>query len=290
MKTAKKLYGQITSFGNLFLASRKARKGKRFKKSAALFEEQLENELLLLQKELIAKTYQPGNYKSFFIFEPKKRMISAAPYRDRVVHHALCNIIEPVFEKSFIFDSYANRKNKGTHRAILRYQHFARKYKYVLKADIKKYFPSIDFEILKKVIRRKISCSDTLRLIDMIIDNSNSQEPVFEVFPGDDLFTPLERKKGIPIGNLTSQFFANIYLNPFDHYIKETLGCKAYIRYVDDFVIFGNDKNELWQVLGQCRTFLAKFRLALHPKNRKYFQHMMVWGFWDIVYFRISGL
>lgn len=271
MKTAKKLYGQITSFGNLLLASRKARKGKRFKKSAARFEEQLENELLLLQKELIAKTYQPGNYKSFFIFEPKKRMISAAPYRDRVVHHALCNIIEPVFEKSFIFDSYANRKNKGTHRAILRYQHFARKYKYVLKADIKKYFPSIDFEILKKVIRRKISCSDTLRLIDMIIDNSNSQEPVFDVFPGDDLFTPLERKKGIPIGNLTSQIFANIYLNPFDHYIKETLGCKAYIRYVDDFVIFGNDKNELWQVLSQCRTFLAQFRLVLHPKKSEIF-------------------
>jgi retron-type reverse transcriptase len=267
MKTAKKLYGQITTFENLLLASRKARKGKRFKKSAARFEEQLENELLLLQKQLIAKTYQPGNYKSFFIYEPKKRMISAAPYRDRVVHHALCNIIEPVFEKSFIFDSYANRKNKGTHKAILRYQYFARKYKYVLKADIKKYFPSIDHEILKKVIRRKIACGNTLRLIDMIIDNSNKQEAVFDLFPGDDLFTAVERKKGIPIGNLTSQFFANIYLNPFDHYIKEALGCKAYIRYVDDFVIFGNDKNELWQVLEQCRKFLAQFRLLLHPKK-----------------------
>jgi retron-type reverse transcriptase len=267
MKTAKKLYGQITTFENLLLASRKARKGKRFKKSAARFEEQLENELLLLQKELINKTYEPGTYKSFFIYEPKKRMINTAPYRDRVVHHALCNVIEPVFEKSFIFDSYANRKNKGTHKAIMRYQHFARKYKYVLKADIKKYFPSIDHEILKKVIRRKISCSDTLRLIDMIIDNSNKQEAVCDLFPGDDLFTAVERKKGIPIGNLTSQFFANIYLNPFDHYIKETLGCKAYIRYVDDFVIFGNDKNELWQVLEKCRKFLAQFRLVLHPKK-----------------------
>jgi len=229
LKRHKNLYHQICDPENLFLAASKAIQGKRFNDSASRFEINREHEILQLKNELTSKSYQPGQYKSFYIYEPKKRMISAAPYRDRVIHHALCNIIGPLFESAFIFDSYANRKDKGTHRAILRYQHFARKYKYVLKADIKKYFPSIDHEILKTTIRRKIGCKDTLNLIDHIIDNSNPQEPVFDIFPGDDLFTLLTLKKGIPIGNLTSQFFANIYLNPFDHFVKEKLRCKAYI-------------------------------------------------------------
>jgi retron-type reverse transcriptase len=198
-------------------------------------------------------------------------LISAAPYCDRVVHHAICNVIEPVFEPSFIFDSYANRTGKGTHRAILRYQEFARKNTYVLKADIKKYFPSIDHEILKSAIRKKIGCPKTLKLIDQIIDNSNPQEPVFDYFPGDDLFS-LTRKKGIPIGNLTSQFFANIYLNAFDHYVKEQMGCKFYIRYVDDFVIFGKNKQELWTILDKCKEYLSANRLVLHPNKSRIFQ------------------
>jgi len=267
LKTVKSLFNTIPTFDNLLLATRKARMGKRYKEKTSKFEENLENEIIKLQHELTTKTYRPGKYRSFDIYEPKKRMISAAPYRDRVVHHALCNIIEPVFEPAFIFDSYANRKGKGTHRAILKYQHFARTYKYVLKADIQKYFPSIDHQTLKQAIRRKITCKDTLWLIEMIIDNSNPQEPVFNLFPGDDLFTASERRRGIPIGNLTSQFFANIYLNAFDHFIKETLRCKAYIRYVDDFVIFSNSKNELWEILRKCALFLQNYRLVLHPKK-----------------------
>jgi len=234
MKTYKNLYETIFSFDNLSLAARKAQRGKRFKENVAQFNMNLEKELLNLLGELQQQNYQPGEYRSFFIYEPKKRMISAAPYRDRVVHHALMNVIGSIFEKSFIFDSYANQIGKGTHRAVQRFQTYLRRYRYVLKCDIKKYFPSIDHEILKQKIRRKIADQKTLWLIDTIIDNSNPQVPVIDYFPGDDLLTPIERRRGLPIGNLTSQFFANVYLNDFDHFVKEQLRCQAYVRYVDD--------------------------------------------------------
>lgn len=265
MKTAKNLFCKIITFENILIASRKARKGKRNKNAASLFEENLENELLLLQDQLTNKTYQPGQYRSFYIFEPKKRLISAAPYRDRVVHHALCNIIGPVFDRSFIFDSYANRIGKGTYKAVLRYQHFARRYKYVLKANFRKYFPGIDHQLLKEKIRRKIGCKETLWLMDTIIDNSTAQEPVYEMYPGDDLFTSLLRRKGIPIGNLTSQFLANVYLNGFDHFMKEQKGTKYYLRYMDDFVVFANDKNFLKEMKLLIDGYL-KSELKLHLK------------------------
>ncbi len=234
MKRKKNLYREIVSFSNFILAAHKAQKGKRFNEEVARFNLKLERNLFQMIEELTAETYQPGGYREFDIYEPKPRMISAAPYRDRVVHHALCNVIAPILESSMIFDSYANRKNKGTHKAILRFQKFSRQNTFVLKCDIRKFFPSIDHEILKTVLRRKIGCAKTLSLIDLIIDNSNSQEPHEVSFPGDDLFTAVERKKGLPIGNLTSQLFGNYYLNPLDHFLKETLGCKHYIRYVDD--------------------------------------------------------
>ncbi|MGH7495211.1 MAG: reverse transcriptase domain-containing protein [bacterium] len=213
MKTHTDLYANICSFENLLAAAKQAQRGKRFQENVGRFNANLEYELVGLQRELHDKTYQPGRYREFIIFEPKHRMISAAPYRDRVVHHALCNVIAPLFERTFIFDSYANRTGKGTHRAILRYQQFCRKNAYALKCDVRKYFPSLDHEILKAEIRRTIACPDTLWLINRIIDGSNVQEPFFEYFSGDDLFTPFERRKGLPIGNLTSQFFANVYLN-----------------------------------------------------------------------------
>ncbi len=143
MKTYNNLFSQIYSFENLLHAARKARLGKRFQHYAGRFYANLEYELIALQNELQQKSYQPGEYRTFTIFEPKQRMISAAPFRDRVMHHALCNVIDSLFEKKFIFDSYANRKNKGAHKAVLRYQHFCRKNKYVLKCDLRKYFPSI---------------------------------------------------------------------------------------------------------------------------------------------------
>ncbi len=267
MKRVNFLFPEIYSFENLLIASRKARMGKRTQNNVSHFEFNLEPELIQLHRELRTKTYQPGSYKEFYISVPKKRMISAAPYRDRVVHHALCNIIEPIFDKTFVYDNYANRKQKGTHKAILRYQLFAKKYQYVLKCDIKKYFPSIDHDILRHLIRRKIKCRDTLWLIDVILENSNPQETVIDYFTGDDLFTPLERRKGLPIGNLTSQFFANIYLNKLDHYIFEILKQRAYVRYVDDFVVFGNCKEELWKLFADVGKYLETLRVRLHQKK-----------------------
>jgi retron-type reverse transcriptase len=155
MKRYGNLYLQITDYSNILLAARKAQKGKRFKENVLEFNYNLERELEKIKKELESKTYQPGTYKTFEIYQPKRRTISAAPYRDRVIHHALCNIISPIFEKTFIRDSYANRKGFGTHKALRRFTEFARSSKYILQCDIQKYFPSIDHEILKQQIRRK---------------------------------------------------------------------------------------------------------------------------------------
>lgn len=246
--------------------------GKRFRDNVLAFNYNLEPELFKLQSELIDKTYTPGAYRSFRIYDPKPRLISAAPYRDRVVHHALCNIIVPLIEKSFIHDSYANRIGYGSHRALERFIEFARSSRYVLQCDIRKYFPSIDHEILKQIIRRKIKCQDTLWLIELIIDSSNPQETVIEYFPGDDLLTPILRRHGLPIGNLTSQFFANLYLNDFDHFIKEKLQVKKYLRYVDDFLLCGDDWDFLTEARKKIEEYLASLRLIIHPIKSQLFE------------------
>ncbi len=267
MKTYKYLFPHITDFPNLLLAARKAQKGKRFEQAVARFNLQVEKELILLQEELEADLYKPQGYFSFHIYDPKPRMISAAPYRDRVVHHALCHIIAPILENSMIDDTFANRKGKGTHAAILRYQHFAQKYRYVLKCDIKKYFASIDHEILKQSLLKKIGCPNTIALIESIIDHSNAQEPIYDYFQNDDLFTPFERRRGLPIGNLTSQLWGNYYLNGFDHFVKEQLHVKGYVRYVDDFAIFAKDKETLVQIKKAIKAYLATLRLTMHPSK-----------------------
>ena len=267
MKRHSNLWGALTSFSNLVRAADKASRRKRGLANVARFHYDLENQLCLLQDELRDKSYQPGEYRAFRIFEPKPRMISAAPYRDRVVHHALCNVLEFVFERTFIFDSYANRRRKGTHAAVDRFSHFARRYRYVLQCDVSKFFPSIDHAILKALVERKVKDPDVLWLVNRIIDHSNPQEPVLEWFADDDLFTPSEHRRGLPIGNQTSQFLANVYLNLFDHFVKETLRARAYIRYVDDFVLFSDDKTWLASAREQCRRFLQSLRLRLHPKK-----------------------
>lgn len=271
MKRYGNLYSKIIEFGNLFLAARKAQLGKRYRDNVLDFNFNLEKQLIQLQEELKDKTYHPGAYRTFHITDPKSRLISAAPYRDRIVHHALCNIIIPIFERSFIQDSYANRVGFGTHRALKRFINFARSNTYVLQCDIKKYFPSIDHEILKGLIRQKIKCRDTLWLIDTIIDNSNEQETVIEYFPGDDLLTPLERRRGLPIGNLTSQFFANIYLNGLDHFIKEIIRATKYVRYVDDFALFSDDREFLSEARNKIEEYLVKLRLKIHPIKSQLF-------------------
>lgn len=265
MKRQGNLWEQVISFGALLRAAEKARKGKRFRPAVAAFHFDQERALWKLHEELAAKTYRPGAYRSFFITEPKLRQISAAPYRDRVVHHALTQVLEPIFERSFIADSYACRQGKGTHAAVDRCQEFARNARYVLKADIQKFFPSLDHEMCKELVARKIKDPNVLWLVGQIIDHSNPQESMQRWFPGDDLFTPSDRRRGIPIGNQTSQFFANVYLDPLDHFVKERLGMKGYVRYVDDFLVFADDKKHLAEVREQIRDFLVRLRLCLHP-------------------------
>ena len=269
MKRYNKLYSRLCSFDNLLAAANQAQKGKRYHPEVLQFNARLEKELLYLCKTLQEHSYQPGGYTPFWVFDKgKKRYISRAPYRDRVVHHALINIINPVFEPTLISDCYANRKGKGTHRCVSRAQVFSGKNRYVLQCDISKYFPSIDHQILKQVVRRKISDPEVLWLIDTIIDASNEQEePYCWYFPGDDLVEPHIRRRGIPIGNLTSQFFANLYLSGLDHFVKEELHCRCYLRYVDDFLCFDNDKQRLHEYKKKISTYLAGLRLILHPKK-----------------------
>lgn len=272
MKRYGNLWPQIIAFENLLLSTRNAQRGKRFRENVLAFNYHLESELLRLHHDLKTQTYRPGKYQTFQVWEPKPRLISAAPYRDRVVHHALCNVIAPIFESSFIFDSYANRLGFGTHRALRRFTQFARSSRYVLQCDVRKYFPSIDHAILKHLIRRKIKCVDTLWLIDTIIDGSNEQDPVIEYFQGDDFLTPLQRRRGLPIGNLTSQFFANIYLNGFDHYVKEQLKATKYLRYVDDFALFSDDWHYLAEARQAIEDYLGILRLKIHPVKSQLFE------------------
>jgi RNA-directed DNA polymerase len=251
------------------LAWRKASKGKRGMYAAAEFEYKLEDNLCALQAELIEKRYRPGLYSSFYIHEPKRRLISAAPFRDRVVHHALCRIIEQLFERSFIHDSYANRIGKGTHRALDRAQQYAKQYMYVLQCDIEQFFPAIDHTILRGILMRKIDDPDIMWLIDRILESGEgvlSEEYRMRYFPGDDLFAAT-RPRGLPIGNLTSQFWANCLLSPIDHFAKRELRCNGYLRYVDDILLFHDDKTALWRWKKVLIERLQSFRLTMHESS-----------------------
>ncbi len=265
MKRHGDLWNELTSYRNLLRSLQRAARGKRDLPNVTRFRFHQEVELHRLQDELRDHTYQPGAYRTFEIFEPKRRMISAAPFRDRVVHHALCAVLEPIFEPTFIPNSYACRVGKGTHAAVDRFQQFARTNQFVLKCDLSKFFPSIDHELLKATIARKIKDPGVLWLVAKLIDHSNPQEPILRWFPGDDLLTPSEHRRGLPIGNQTSQFFANVFLNPLDHFVTEELHAKCYVRYVDDFVILSNDRTWLAEARDRCRAFLQRLRLTLHP-------------------------
>ncbi len=260
------MYASIVEWDNLLEAYRKAAKGKRGKASVARFEHQIADRLLQLQTHLIIKTYRPGPYKHFTIHEPKRRKISAAPFRDRVAHHALCNIIEPQFEKCFIRDSYANRIGKGTHRAIDRFQGFTQRYRYALRMDIVQHFPSLDHQILHDTIASVIPDNDVLWLCDTILDGGAGvleEEYDMVYFANDDLLAGC-RQRGLPIGNLTSQFWSNVFMNPLDWFVVKTLGCDAYLRYVDDFALFSDSKSDLWNWKHAVVAFLENKRLTIH--------------------------
>ena len=270
MKRLDGLWPQVVAFDNLWRAWRKARRGKSRTVGAVAFELELESNLLALQRELENGDYQPGAYRLFTIYERKPRLIAAAPFRDRVVHHAVMNVIEPPLDRCFIHDSYACRRGKGVHAAVDRYQVWARRYRYALKLDIQQYFPSIDHAILKTTLRRHLRDRRTLALLERIIDNGPDSAPTkARYFPGDDLLAPLEHRCGIPIGNLTSQFFANLYLNELDHGIKEVLRAPAYLRYVDDMVLLADDKAQLWAWRDWIAERLVEIRLCLHPAKAK---------------------
>ncbi len=226
MRRIGKLKESFLSFENLYSGYKKAFKATK-NYSACEFTFNLEKELLLLKEELSSGEYIPRDYRYFTIQEPKEREISVADFRDRVVHHSLVNILEPIYEKRFIYDSYATRKGKGTHRAIEKAQQCMKNNLWYLKMDVRKYFDSINHEILNAVIARTIKDPFILNLCAVIISKG-----------GDGII-------GLPIGNLTSQFFANVYLDIFDHFIKDRHRIKHYVRYMDDFCVFSDDKEYL---------------------------------------------
>jgi len=241
------LFDQVTAFDHLYRSFRLARRGSGNTPEVCRFWYHLEPELLRLQQELHDGSYQPGAYRFFTIHDPKTRVIAVAPFRDRVVHHAVVGVLTPIYERSFIYDSYATRSGKGTHAAIRRAQMFLQRWPYYLKTDIAQYFPSVDHEILLSLLKRKLKDPRLLGLLERIIRNAPE--------PG----------KGLPIGNLTSQFLANVYLDPLDHEIKERLGMAGYVRYMDDLVVFSHAKQELLDVRAQLERFVSD-RLALQVK------------------------
>ncbi len=258
MRMKRSLFDEICSYNNLELAFRKAKRRKKSKLYVRDFEKNLNNNLLELRTELLLHSYKPKPLKTFILRDPKTRKISKAEFRDRVVHHALCNIIEPIFEKSFIYDSYANRKGKGSLKAIQRFDKFKRKVSknntrkcFVLKADIKHYFEEVDTSILVDIIEKKIKDTKVIWLTRQILDN-------FSV-----------NGNGMPLGNLTSQFFANIYLNELDKFVKHKLKTKYYIRYVDDFVILHSNQVVLETYKEKIKNFLKNLKLDLHTNKSK---------------------
>jgi retron-type reverse transcriptase len=270
MKTYNHLFEPLCSFANLWAAYAQARRGKRTRPDVAAFDFQLERNLFALERELRDGSYVPGAYRHFYIREPKKRKISAAPFRDRVVHHALCNMIMPIFERRFIHNSFACRVGKGTHAALDRAQHYARRHRYVLQGDIVQFFPSVDHCVLRGLLARRIADARVLALIDQILASGAGvleSEYMVQWFPGDNLLTPLERPRGLPIGNLTSQFWANVYLHELDTFVTQELRVGAYVRYADDLLVFGDDKATLHMQREQIGAKLAELRLLLHDRK-----------------------
>ena len=258
MKSYNYLYPRIYSLSNLILAWREARKHKTRKDYIIEFEKGTMKNLLELQEELKNETYFPEQLKTFFLHDPKTRRISKSAFRDRIIHHALVRVIEPIFERLFIYDSCANRKGKGNLFALQKFDTFKRKVSrnntrkaFCLKADIRHYFQEVNHEILLKIIERKINDKKVTGLIEKILRNGF-------------------KDRGMPLGNLTSQFFANVYLNELDYFVKHKLRARYYIRYVDDFIILNKSKSALEEWKLQIDNFLkTELRIRLHPEKSR---------------------
>lgn len=253
-------YSTLISIENLFQAWCEFKTGKRRRFDVQVFERNLEDNLFNLHNELKAKSYRHGAYREFYVNDPKRRHIHKAEVNDRIVHHLLYKYLYSLFDKTFIYDSYSCRLNKGTHRAVRRLEKYARIVSrnytqdcWVLKLDIKQFFASVDHEILTRIITKKVKDVNILWLIDETLGS---------------FCTDNSRCAGIPLGNLTSQVFANIYLNELDQFIKHHLKIKHYIRYADDFVTIDSDKNNLLLLIDTLKCFLDKNRkLELHPNK-----------------------
>ena len=262
-----KSYSDFIELPNLFQAWDEFLVGKRKKHDVHSFARFLEDNLFSLHQSLKTKTYKHGAYASFYVHDPKQRHIHKASVGDRVIHHLLYKYLYAVFDKTFIYDSYSCRINKGTHKAVRRLQHLTRQVSknytrpcWVLKCDIKKFFASVDHAILLSLLRKRVNDEDILILLAEIIKS-------FSTTPG----------KGIPLGNLTSQVFANMYMNELDHFVKEQLKLKYYIRYADDFLFLAKDKKDLEDFIPPLQTFLTDhLRLELHPK--KVIFRKLAWG------------
>ena len=248
MKRHGYLFTSVTAFSNLLAAAKRARQGCGWGEETYRFFFHLEGELLTLQAELLEGLYRPEPYRYFEVRDPKCRTIAVAPFRDRVVHHAVVHVLTPIYEHIFIHDSYATRVGKGTHLAILRAQQFMKNWPWYLKMDVAKFFDSVDHDILLTLLQAKLKDSRLLDLLERIIRNSSLPE------------------MGLPIGNLTSQFLANVYLDPFDHEIKDRWGVPGYVRYMDDWVIFGDEQKGLSDCVSRIESFLDN-RLKLRLKS-----------------------
>jgi len=278
MKVYKNVFNKIISLENLFLAWDKFKSNKQKKRDVLQFEWRLEENIFQLHRDLRYKRYKHGAYSSFYIHDPKQRHIHKAIVRDRILHHAVFNVLNPIFEPTFIPNSLSCRIDKGTHKGIDILEKALRQISnnnfkpcFTLKCDIKKFFETVDHSILLTIIKKRIKDEDTIWLLEEIIESFSSQYS-----------TPFNQK-GLPIGNLTSQLFANLYLDDFDQFIKKKLKVKHYIRYTDDFVIVVNDKSYLKNLITPIRTFLSnKLALELHSKKitiRKFHQGVDFLGY-----------
>lgn len=255
-----KTYDDLISIGNIFQAWIEFQKGKKKRADLQIFERYFEDNLFALQKALQNKTYRHGNYQSFYIQDPKKRHIHKAKVSDRVIHHLLYKYLYDLFDNHFIYDSYSCRLNKGTHKAVNRLVKFTRiisrnytKPCWALHCDIKKFFVSVDHKTLIDLLERRIEDKNILWLLAQIINSFSSDD---------------REHKGIPLGNLTSQIFANIYLNELDQFVKQDLRLKYYIRYADDFVLLSASKSKLEDYVNTIEKFLKEnLKMELHPKK-----------------------
>ena len=249
MKRAGNLFSAIADSDNLRLAFWKARKGKNHSRQVLQYRSDLEKNLNALREEILGGTVEVGQYTFFKIFDPKERNICAAAFREQGLHHALMNVCHPYFERVQIFDSYASRKGKGTYAALDRAKEFTRRYRYFLKIDVRKFFESIHHNVLKTQLGRLFKDEAVLKTLFGIIDSYQAKPD-----------------RGVPIGNLTSQYFANHYLSALDHFIKEQLRIKAYVRYMDDMVLWHDDKDVLKRARGAIQTYLQQeMKLELKP-------------------------